>query len=785
MRWTPLPFVGGAYADDATPWATQSYINYIPVKAEREGTRSPIMPRQAPGCSLFSADGVESAGRGMHNAEGLLVVVKGQTLYSVAADGGMTSLGTIPGVGRCSIAHNQITDGNQIAVANGLSGYVYNTVTDSLAQITDDGFPGAKVFDFVDQYIVGVEPQGRYWFWSDLAAAGDYNTLDRAEAETAPDKIVTLITTHGEVFVLGERTSEFFYNTGAATGTFQRRDAGMEIGCAAAHSVVRLDNSVVWLGHDGSVYRLNGYTPQRISTHPIEQAIARCNMADAYAYTFEDRGHKIYYLTFTDGQTFGFDMATGEWHRRKSYGLDFWRMSHLVRWSGAWMGLDYTDGSLYQLDWRLSNDAGQPLERIGTLPPIHDNGNRLIVNALKLELDTGITADSSPFPAPLNAPLTLTGSLADAYVDDSGTYSYVGTGGLHPHTYSLVSGALPTGATLGTDGTVTFGYTLAGTYNFTVRVTDAGGDYVDLADTVVISARPMLLAAGSGASVVMIQSTDGITWNTAPVITAGNANNAPYLTGLSGRYFGRGVAAAAKAAYSTNYGAAWSLTAANVTAGAVASGGFDAYTNSALILPAHTGNLQKSTDEGLTFTAGGAAIKYIVALNRTAGKLAGIDGNNVRLSTDTAATWTAGTLHGIQTVLCGMTDGTDYYFGGATLTPLPVLKKVTQAGVVSTVTLPTLTSATQITACAYGNGIKVIGTNNGLVAYDSGSGFVNAGVALTQQVVQIFWTGSHFILLTSSGGVGKLYTSTNGQSWTQRSTFAAYYPMYSVGQARA
>jgi hypothetical protein len=340
-RWQPFQFVGGAYSDDARPWSAQDCVNYIPVMAEKAGTRSPAMLRQLPGCVAFCDTGSDAPIRGLHNAEGALFVVSGSALYSIDTDGAATNLGTIPGVGRCSIAHNQITDGNQVAIANGLSGYVYNTVTGVLAQITDEGFPGAKVFDFIDQYIVGVEPQGRYWFWSDLSAATDYNTLDVAQAEGAPDKIVTLITSHGDVIVFGERTSEFFYNTGGATGTFQRRDYPMEIGCGGQHTVARIDNTVVWLGHDGSVYRLNGNQPQRISTYAIEQAIGRCNMADAYAYTFEDRGHKIYYLTFPDGQTWGFDMATGEWHRRKSQSLDFWRMSHLVRWGRDWIAGDY------------------------------------------------------------------------------------------------------------------------------------------------------------------------------------------------------------------------------------------------------------------------------------------------------------------------------------------------------------------------------------------------------------------------------------------------------------
>lgn len=411
MRWQEVPVVGGAYSDDSKPWSAQDTVNWIPEVAERPGGRSPVMLRSAPGLLSFSLPEAAPV-RGLHNVEGRLLAVVGRTLYRIGTNGVPVSIGTIPGVGRVSIAHNQVTGGNEAVIVNGQNGYIYRTADDTLTQITDEGFPGAKVVDFVDGYIVGVEPFGRYWFHSDLAAAAEYNTLDRSEAEAQPDRIVTLIVTHRDVLVFGERSAEFFYNTGEATGTFQRRDGTeMEVGCAATHSVARVDNSVCWLGHDGCFYRLNGYQPVRISTHAIEQAISRSTWKDCFAVVYEDRGHKIVYWTFPDGQTWGYDVATQEWHRRQSKGMDRWRVNALVRWNRQWIAGDYRNGTVYQLSWDAAHEAGDEIERRRVSGVLHDQQNRVVVNAVELVMDVkpglGNPVPAVPVPPEEPGPLVL------------------------------------------------------------------------------------------------------------------------------------------------------------------------------------------------------------------------------------------------------------------------------------------------------------------------------------------------------------------------------------------
>lgn len=389
--WSPFPIIDGAYSDDALPWSAQDTVNWLPVRTEVAGTRSEWKLSSPPGLVAFCDTGTNAPVRGTHDVEGKLLAVAGTTLFNITTAGVAEPLGTIPGVDRVTMAHNQIINGNEVAIANGQSGYVYNTITNTLVQITDDGFAGFRSVDFIDGFVAGVEPQGRFWAHSDLADATSYNTLSRYEAETAPDKMVTLKVSHREVLVLGERSGEFYRNAGGINGaTFQRSEGTeMDVGTLSTFGIERRDNSLCWLGNDGLVYQLSGHSPQIISTGPIASAIADLDLASAFAMAWEDRGHKVFYLTFPQGQTFGHDAWTGKWHRRESFGLERWRVNTLTRSNGTWYGGDYANGKIYRLDWETMTEDGAPMVSRRRSGVLHASGHPLTVAGVKLGFDVG------------------------------------------------------------------------------------------------------------------------------------------------------------------------------------------------------------------------------------------------------------------------------------------------------------------------------------------------------------------------------------------------------------
>lgn len=517
MRYQPVDLLGPSYADESRLWSHQDTVNWLPTVAEQGNTRTQVKLATPPGLAYFTQAGTGPI-RGARNVEGRLFVVSGPTLYEISVTGVATSRGAIPGSGRVSMSHNKRGYGHQLLIVNSDAGYVFDTSANTLTKITDDGYPGAVMVDYLDHYLIQAEPFGRFWFHSEVDSAAEYNTLDRYDAEASTDKIVGIAANQLEAVVFSGSTTEFFTNTGAATGTFQSKRIVIERGCAARHSIVKIDNTLAWLGDDGIFYRLNGYGAVPISPKPIAQALAGLDLANCFGMVWEDKGYKVAYWTFPDGQTWGYDPTQPQgyqWHRRQSYGLDRWRLNTCTLWQGRWIGGDFKSGALFVLDWDAFHEVGQPLISERTGPTANDNQNLLVCPYVELIFDTGIGTGQID-PDHLPTALQAIGDVPDGQVGDAVTGAYTATGGVAPYTFALVSGTFPPGLTLLSDGTYTGTFTTEGEYTWTVRATDVLGATDDVPDTAEVIPVPWLIAYESSMSTTMeISPVGGLTWPNA------------------------------------------------------------------------------------------------------------------------------------------------------------------------------------------------------------------------------------------------------------------------------
>jgi hypothetical protein len=495
MQPQPLPLVGGAYADETKPWSMQDTVNYLPCRAERAGTRSPEMLKTPPGLRPYVevASETYTTVRGIHNCEGRLFAVIGRTLYQISKAKVAVPIGTIPGFGRVTMDHNQISLGNQLTVSNGSAGYVYNTVTGTFGRITDPGYPGSAITKFLDGFMIGIEPQGRFAFNSGVAAATDFNTLDRFTSEVTPDRLISAAVTGNELMILSVNSCEFFQNTGAIQQPFRSKRIAFDKGCAGAYVVSEADNSVFWLGSDGYFYRLSEYSAVRISTRPIEQAIRGLKWSQAYSFVWEDAGHTVIYWTFPDGRTWGFDVAHEEWHRRESYGMDRWRVSCTARYTDGWIAGDFQRGRLWNLDWDYMLEGAEKFVSQRTTAVSHANQNRFITKRLELVMDTGQPETTAVgFPEQPEGPRILTEGAPTGQTTVPYSYTPTVSGGLEPYRFSVTKGTLPAGLTLSSAGVLSGTPTAYGSSPVTFRVTDANGLWGEVDDTIIIAAYTAL-----------------------------------------------------------------------------------------------------------------------------------------------------------------------------------------------------------------------------------------------------------------------------------------------------
>ena len=328
--------------------------------------------------------------------------VAGGTVYRVDSSFAIVVVGTITSstgeVGICS-------NGQQILIVDGFGGWIIQVGSSTMKQITSDGFPaGVKRCAYQDGYFLVTGQPGSQSFWLNQTPYDGltWDALDFSSAEGSPDNTVGMISDHRELWLFGALSAEVWVNSGNTDFPFQRSgNTFIEHGCAAAGTIAKADNTVFWLGSDdrgsGIVWRADGYTPVRISTHAIEHAFAGYStISDAFAFTYQQEGHIFYVLTFpTANATWVYDAATQMWHERAwrnpvTNAIGRWRPNCSVFAHGLHLVGDYENGKVYVLDLDAYTDDGDPILRLRRSRTGEVDQRRLFVSLLQIDMETGV-----------------------------------------------------------------------------------------------------------------------------------------------------------------------------------------------------------------------------------------------------------------------------------------------------------------------------------------------------------------------------------------------------------
>ena len=393
------PILGASYVARSVNAADNRMVNLFP-EAIPEGGKEAGFLNRAPGLRLLGTVGTGPI-RGMWYHNNFLYVVSGTQLYKVTVDYTSLALGTVAGTGPVSMVDN----GTQIFIAAGITSYIYNTSTNVFGAITDPDFQGAVQVGFLDGYFVYIQPNSQTVWVTSLLDGTSIDPLDFASAEGSPDNLVGMIVDHREVWLFGQNSVEVWYNSGGADFPLSRiQGAFNEIGCAAAFSIAKMDNSLFWLGADvrgrGVVYRANGYSGQRISTHAVEWQIQQYdNISDAIGYTYQQEGHSFYVLTFPSAnKTWVLDLTTNSWHERASFNSitgDYirHRSNCQATFNNQVVVGDYENGNIYAFDLERYSDNGavQRWLRSWRAIPTGDNDlKRTAHHSLTLDCEAGV-----------------------------------------------------------------------------------------------------------------------------------------------------------------------------------------------------------------------------------------------------------------------------------------------------------------------------------------------------------------------------------------------------------
>ena len=269
----------------------------------------------------------------------------------------------------------------------------------SVLPTTDGAFTGGTVVDIVDNYFVYNSPNTQQWAASNILSPITYG-LSYASKFTGPDNLVSLICDHGQVYLLGENTSEVWADVGTFPFPFQRiPGSSSQQGIAAPFSIARLGNSFAYLSKNNrgqaEIVIMNGYFPTRISTHAVENTLVDQNISDAVAYTYQLEGHETYVISFpTLDLTWAYDVTTDLWHKWLWVDSNNVYHRHRTQCSALFQGVvlagDWQNGQIYQLDLTNYTDNGDTIRRLRRAPHLVSDLQREYFEELQIQFQPGV-----------------------------------------------------------------------------------------------------------------------------------------------------------------------------------------------------------------------------------------------------------------------------------------------------------------------------------------------------------------------------------------------------------
>ena len=372
----------GRFGHDGTALLTNCYAEAL----GPEG-KAPIAIYASHGLKSFTSV-TQTITRGLLTLDNVLLAVIGTQLYEVQTDGSTTAVGGIGDTGKVSMSRNSKANTPQVVIST-QGGLRFLYEDGELTSISDSDLPPPNSNTYLDGYTMYGINDGRI-FYSEINDAANISSLNFFEAEASPDKLKGIIAVSRQLFAVGEDTIEVFQNTGAANNPFTRlRGAPIAKGCLATGTIKEFAQTFAWVGDDGRVYVMSGYTPQVISNHYIERLIDEEATPDNLtADVYRMRGHEFYILSGTNF-TVAYDAGAG-WHDKTSSGLTRWRGQCITKYGEKWICGDQSNGNLYEIDPDTYNENGEDMTMRIRSPIQHNTPNRLQYNSLYLDFVTGV-----------------------------------------------------------------------------------------------------------------------------------------------------------------------------------------------------------------------------------------------------------------------------------------------------------------------------------------------------------------------------------------------------------
>jgi hypothetical protein len=275
--------------------------------------------------------------------------------------------------------------------------------------ITDPAFYGSTRVCFLDGRFVFNRPGTNQFYlspsyWDGMTA---FDPLYIASKVGGPDRILSISVIRGELWLIGNLTTEVWFNAGGADFPFERQpgvfiDHGLP--STATRSPRPTWRSSGW-GPTGRASASSSWarstkpsgsptTPSRTPSRPsAPRGLRRRHRVRLPA----GRPHLLCPDLPHGRQDLGLRLSTGQWHERVSFDIGGnehrWRPSCVAFAYNLLVAGDYTNGKLYLVDMNTRDEDGQVIWRRRGFPHLLKDQKRISYSSFIADMEVGSAGD--------------------------------------------------------------------------------------------------------------------------------------------------------------------------------------------------------------------------------------------------------------------------------------------------------------------------------------------------------------------------------------------------------
>lgn len=419
-------FLGGSYPHQVVTADQERTVNFYMEPPQAQGATPALVP--TPGVNrIVDLTSVKTGdiapGRAHLFESGREFMVVGSSFIELDAVGNATNHGEVGDDPNPATISSNGDGGGQLLITSAGNAFTFTLATNTLAQVTAlDG--KATMGDYLDGYFLVLDTKTSTLYLSALFDGTSWDTTaDFAQRSIASDPWVSMRVIDRYVWLLGEHTSEAWYNAGGSFPLALHTSSLIRYGCAAPWSVAVSENSILWLHSSrfgaGEVIQARGFTPQVVSKFAVSNALSKIRYPEgARGDVYTDRGHTFYLLSVPTGKTtWAFDLSTGEWAERGTWlsaehEWNAWRPGFFVRAFGEMRCLDSSGSGVYRLDYGNATDVYEktvafgspdplPLRRLRRAPAINEENRRVSYSYFEVDMESGLGTSTGQGSAPM------------------------------------------------------------------------------------------------------------------------------------------------------------------------------------------------------------------------------------------------------------------------------------------------------------------------------------------------------------------------------------------------